>query len=139
MANNKLNQWTLTFLRIVLGFIFTYHGYAKLFPNGGFVGTVNFFTSMGIAVPKISALVVAVVEFVGGILLLLGIITRWTSLAILFEMFVAFFMVHLKNGFFVSKGGYEYVIIILAALVVIFINGAGKISLGKMFKSRWLH
>ena len=139
MANNKLNQWSLTLLRVVLGFIFAYHGYAKLFVPGGFMGTVNFFTSIGLVAPKISALIVAVAEFLGGIFLLLGLLTRWTTLVIIFEMLVAFFMVHLKNGFFVSKGGYELVLIILGALVITLVNGAGKIALGKLFKNKWLH
>lgn len=115
-----------------------YHGYLKLFVPGGFVGTVDFFTKVGIIMPKISALVVAVAELLGGIFLILGMITKWTSLVLIFEMLVAFFMVHLKNGLLVSKGGYEFVLLILAGLVVVLVNGAGKISVGKLFKSKSL-
>ena len=141
MPNNKLNQWSLTLLRVVLGFIFAYHGYAKLIVPGGFMGTINFFTSVGIVAPKISALIVAVAEFLGGIFLLFGLITRWTTLALIFEMLVAFFIVHMKNGFFILSQayGYEYILLILPALVIILVNGAGRISLGKLFKNKWLH
>lgn len=138
MAKNNLSQWSLTLLRAALGFIFAYHGYLKLFVPGGFAGTVGFFTMLKIPVPLYSALLVSVVEFAGGIFLLLGMITKWSSLLLLIDMLVAFFMVHLKNGFSVSKGGYEFVLVLLAGLVVVLVNGAGKLSLGKLFKKKYL-
>lgn len=137
--NNKLNQWSLTLLRLVLGIIFIYHGYLKLFVPGGFVGTVDFFTKVGIIMPKTSALLVGVAEFFGGIFLIVGMITRWTVLILIFEMLIAFFTVHLRNGFLVSIGGYEFVLLILAGLVVVLVNDAGRISLGRLFKQKWLH
>ena len=131
--NNNIGQWSLALLRIVLGVIFAYHGYLKLFAPGGFKGTVDFFTLIGIPVPGYSALLVSVAEFFGGLLLIFGLITRWTTLILLFQMLVAFFKVHLKNGFLVSKGGYEFVLLILVALVVVLVNGAGKLSVGKKY------
>ena len=140
MAKNNMNQWSLTFLRVVLGFVFVYHGYLKLFVSGGFTGTVDFFTSIGLPLPLYAALVASVVEFVGGLFLLFGVITKWTSLALVLEMLIAFFVVHLKNGLLVSKGGYEFVLVLIAALVVLFANGSGKLSLGKkLFKNKQLH
>lgn len=137
MAKNGLSQWTLGLLRVVLGVIFAYHGYLKLFAPGGFTGTVGFLTSLGIILPKYSALLVAVVEFLGGIFLLLGMVTKWSSLLLIIDMLVAFFMVHLKNGLLVSKGGYEFVLVLLAGLVVVLVNGAGSLSLGKkIFKGK---
>lgn len=134
----ELNPWSLALLRLVLGIIFTYHGYQKLFVEGGFTGTVAFFTSIGIPLPKYSALAASLAEFVGGIFLLLGMITVWTTLVLIFEMLIAFFAVHLKNGLLVSKGGYEFVLLVLAALVIILVNGAGKLSAGKFFQNKHL-
>jgi|SRR3989344_7349995 len=136
MAKNNLNQWTLTLLRVVLGVIFMYHGYLKLFVPGGFTGTVGFFTMLNIPFPLYSALLVSFVEFAGGLFLLFGMVTKWSSLLLIANMLVAFFVVHLKNGFLVSKGGYEFVLVLLAGLVVVLANGAGKLSVGKMFKSK---
>lgn len=137
MAKNGLNQWTLALLRVVLGVIFAYHGYLKLFVSGGFTGTVGFLATLGIPLPTYSALLVAVVEFLGGIFLLLGMVTKWSSLLLIIDMLVAFFMVHLKNGLLVSNNGYEFVLLILAALVVLLVNGAGSLSLGKkLFKNK---
>lgn len=131
--NNNFNQWTLTLLRVVLGVIFTYHGYLKLFVKGGLLGTAAFFTQVGIPLANVSAVVVAFVEFFGGLFLILGVLTKWTTLVLIFEMLIALFKVHLKSGLLVSKGGYEFVLLILAALVVVLFNGAGALSLGKKF------
>ena len=139
MAKNNVNEWSLTCLRVVLGVIFAYHGYLKLFVPGGFSGTVGFFTAIGLPLPLYSALLASVVEFAGGLFLLFGFITRWTSFVIVLQMLVAFFTVHLKNGLLVSKGGYEFVLVLIAALVVLFANGSGKLSLGKkLFRNKQL-
>lgn len=135
VKNNKLNQWSLTLLRVILGVIFAYHGYVKLFVKGQLVGTATSFAQIGIPLANVSAIVVAFAEFIGGALLLIGLLTRWTSVVLIFEMLVAFFKVHLKSGFFISQQayGYEFVLLILASLFVILINGPGAFSFGKKF------
>ena len=138
--NGNLSDWSLTLLRVVLGIIFTYHGYAKLFVPGGFKGTVEFFVSVGIPIAHYSALAVSVAEFAGGIFLILGVLTRLTTLVLIFQMLVALFTVHINNGLLSSKGGYEFVLLILAALAVVLASGSGKLSLGKMMsKDKKLH
>ncbi|MBI2646894.1 DoxX family protein [Candidatus Woesearchaeota archaeon] len=138
--NNSISQWTLTLLRLILGIIFTYHGYLKLFAPGGFTGTVDFFTKISIPLPVYSALIVSVVEFVGGLFLIFGILSWWSSILLLIDMLVAFFVVHWKNGLLVSKGGYEFVLILIAVLIVIIANGPGKLSMGKMLsKKKYLY
>lgn len=138
MAKNNLGNWSLTLLRAVMGVIFLYHGYLKLFVPGGFKGTIGFFAAIGIPLPAYAALVVSLVEFIGGLSLILGMLTKWASLLLIIEMLVAFFKVHLKSGFLISPSsyGYEFVLLILAGLAVILASGAGKLSLGKMFKSK---
>src|SRR3989338_11068680 len=113
MAKNNLSQWSLALLRVALGYIFAYHGYLKLFAPGGFAGTVSFFTMIKIPFPLYSALLVSIVEFAGGIFLILGMVAKISSLLLLVDMLVAFFMVHMKSGFLVSKGGYEFVLILI--------------------------
>lgn len=137
--NNNISKFSLTILRLALGFIFAYHGYLKLFAPGGFNGTIGFFTSIGIPWPIQSALVVSVVEFFGGALLILGVLSRWSSALLIINMLVALFAVHLKNGFLVSNGGYEFVLILLAGLLVVLVNGPGSFSIGKkLFKKKSL-
>ena len=141
MAKNNLSQWTLALLRVVLGIIFLYHGYAKLFVPGVFGGTVGFFAAINIPLPAYAALGVSVAEFLGGIFLLLGMVTKWTAAILIIEMLVAFFKVHFKQGFFIAPQsyGYEFVLLILAALIVVLVNGAGKLALGRMFRNKFLH
>lgn len=138
MAKSNLSQWSLTLLRVALGFIFAYHDYLKLFVPGGFTGTVGFFTLLKIPFPLYSALLASVVEFAGGLFLLFGMVTKWSSLLLIIDMLVAFFKVHLKNGVLISNGGYEFVLVLVAALAVVLINGPGKLSLGKLFKKKFL-
>ena len=140
MAKNNMNQWSLTFLRVVLGFVFVYHGYLKLFVPDVFPNTVKFFAGIGLPLPLYSALLVSVVEFVGGLLLFFGVITKWSSFLLLLDMLIAFFVVHLKNGLLVSNNGFEFVLALIAGLVVLFANGSGKLSLGKkLFKNKQMH
>lgn len=137
---NEWNEWSLTLLRVVLGIIFLYHGYVKLFVPGGFTGTIGFFKAIGIPLPVYSALIVSAVEFVGGALLILGLLTKWASVVLFIEMLVAFFKVHWQQGFFIMPPsyGYEFALLILAGLVVVAASGAGKWSVGSRFKNRQL-
>ena len=140
--NNKFNQWSLTLLRVVLGIMFTYHGFLKFFVPGGFRGTIDFLTYLKMPLPIYSALVISILEFFGGLLLIIGLITRWTAVLLILEMLVALFKVHIKQGYLISDKayGYEYIALILTVLLVILINGAGKLSVGKrFFKSKHLH
>ena len=134
----EFNQWSLALLRAVLGVIFIYHGYTKLFVIGGLPGTLAYFQGLGLPYPNYSAVIVAFAEFLGGLFLFFGVVTRWTTLVLIFEMLVAFFVVHLRSGFVVSKNGYEFVLLILAGLAVILLNGAGELSLGKKLKNKHL-
>jgi len=134
----KINQWALAFLRLVLGLTFMYHGYLKIFVPGGFVGTVNLINSINIPLPVFFAAIVSAVEFLGGIFLLLGTLTKWSSGLLMIDMAVAFFAVHLKNGLPVSKGGFEFVLVLFAGLLMLYTSGAGKISLGSQLKNMYL-
>ena len=85
MAKNSINQWTLTILRVVLGVIFAYHGYVKLFVKGALPGTAQFFSAIGIPLANYAAVLVAFVEFFGGLALILGVFTRWVSVLLILE------------------------------------------------------
>ncbi|MEK6891969.1 MAG: DoxX family protein [Nanoarchaeota archaeon] len=133
MANiYRFRQWSLTLLRIALGFIFAYHGYLKIFVPGGFKGTVAFFTAIGIPLPLYSALLVSIIEFAGGLFLIVGFLAKWTSMVIMIDMLAALFKVHLKNGFLIANGGFEFVAALIVALLVILINGPGSLSLDRV-------
>ena len=125
-CTERYKDYAVLSLRVVLGIIFIYHGYQKLF--GGLAGTGQFFASLGIPLASFFAVIVALVEFFGGIALLIGFLTRWASVLLGISMLVAFFLVHLKNGFLVSNGGVEFVLALIAGLATLKILGAQKLS-----------
>ncbi len=135
MFSKKYPSIAPLFLRIGLGMVFIVHGYMKLF--GGIEGTTGFFSSLSIPLPGFFAVVVAVVEFFGGLAILLGAFTQIVSILAFINMLFAFILVHGKNGFQVSNGGFEFVLALgLMALSLIF-SGAGTISLDRLiFKKK---
>ena len=66
--------WGIALLRIVVGVVFFMHGLQKLFQMG-VPGVSGFFASLGIPAPEVAAVVVSLVETVGGLALILGVLT----------------------------------------------------------------
>lgn len=117
-------------LRLATGAIFALHGLQKL--QGGLPGTTGFVSSLGFPMPEVFAVLLIAAELGGGILLILGLLTRWAAKALVVVSLCALFLVHLPNGFFMATGGYEYILLLLAASVSLMLTGAGKWSLDRM-------
>lgn len=125
----------MTILRIILGVTFMMHGSQKLFGafgGGGLDGTAKFMTSLGLEPGYLMAVLASLGEFGGGLLLVLGLFTRLGAFLTGFVSLVAIFSVHISKGFFMSSGGYEFALILLAASIAVLIEGAGKCSIDKM-------
>jgi len=90
-------------LRLVLGSIMIAHGYHKVW--GGFHHHMEMVGSLGI--PRWMAYLSAGTEFFGGVGIVLGLFTRFFSLAFVIEMCVAIWKVHFKNGL-IGPGGFEF-------------------------------
>ena len=118
----------MTIIRVIVGIAFFAHGWQKVF-TFGFEGTGGFFGSLGIPAAGFFAIVVSLLELLGGLALILGIGTRIVGLLLAIDMLVALLVVHLPNGFFVSENGYELVLILGAASLAFAITGASSISL----------
>ena len=125
---SKYKDVAPTILRIVVGFFFIMHGSMKLF--GGIQGTTGFFASLGI--PGIFVYLVAYGEFIGGIFLILGLLTRYVSIYLGVVMIFAAVLAKLPGG--LMKGELE--LTYLAVLVALLFTGPGKCSLDSLCKCK---
>jgi len=116
----------ITVLRVVVGIVFLAHGWQKLFTLG-IHGVAGFFAGVGIPLPLVAAVIVTLVEFLGGIALIVGLLTRWAAALNGFDMVVAILLVHFKNGF-LKPGGIEHPLTLLGACVALVLLGPGSLS-----------
>jgi putative oxidoreductase len=121
----------LLLLRIAFGISIAGHGSQKLFgwfAGHGLKGTGQIFEGFGFRPGIPFAAAAGVSEFVGGILLALGLFTPFGAAAVLAAMLVAMLSVHLKNKFFAMANGMEFPFLYAAAGVSIAFTGAGAYS-----------
>ncbi len=130
---SRYSEWSALFLRLAVGVIFIAHGRQKLF--GGLSGFGQYLESLGVPLPGIFAVLVALVEFLGGICLLLGLFTRWAALLLAINMLVAILRVHLPHGL-TGPGGFEFPLVLLAAALSLALTGPQKLSLERSLLRR---
>src|SRR5271169_4400448 len=110
---NTTKRWGITILRVMVGIVFLAHGGQKVFVYG-ISGVQGAFGQIGIPMPAVMGPFVALLELVGGALLVVGVGTRWVSILFAIEMAVAVLKVHLSDGFFLPKG-FEFALTMFAA------------------------
>ncbi|HEY0006261.1 MAG TPA: DoxX family protein [Pyrinomonadaceae bacterium] len=130
----QLQGWGIALIRIIVGIVFLVHGSQKLFMFG-LGGTAGFMGQIGIPAPMLAAVLATAAEFLGGLALLLGLLTRWAAIPLSITMLVAILTVHLKNGFFLPTG-YEYALTLLIILVGLALMGPGEAALDNLFTRR---
>jgi len=92
---------------------------------------------LGVKPAKPMAILAGLAEFVGGILVMLGFITPLAALALIVVMIVAVITVHLRNGFFVTNGGYEFNLALAGMALTLLLVGAGAYSLDSVLGIFW--
>ena len=128
-------------LRLAAGAVFMAHGAQKLFGiwgGGGPAGTAAFFEQLGFSPAYPLALIVGVVELIGGLMLVIGAFTLAASLVLIVNMAAAAWTAHLASGFFINwaltpgRGhGYEFHLLMIGALAALMFTGAGAFSIDR--------
>lgn len=138
-----MNGLGLVVLRLALAVVFVAHGANKLFGTwagpgigaGGLDPTAQFFSAVGLEPAFPLAVLVALTEALGGVLIGVGFLTRFAAPSLAIVMVVAIWKVHLPWGFFLNwmgasgrSQGFEFPLILLGSLLCLTLTGAGEWS-----------
>ena len=119
-------------LRLIVGLTFVAHGAQTLFGAFGGDGinrTALIYEQLGLRPGRLNAWVGGCAELFGGLLIALGFLTPVASAVLIADMTTAVLAVHLRNGFFNTKVGFEYNLVLAAAAFALAGIGAGTVSL----------
>ncbi len=125
----------LTILRLTTGGIIAAHGAQKLFVYG-IDGVSGAFAGMGIPFPTIAGPLTGLVELLGGVALVAGLLTRLAGVGLAITMVGAIGFVHLAGGFF-NPNGVEFPLALLGATATLAVTGAGRFSLDAIVARRF--
>jgi putative oxidoreductase len=128
-----LDPYAWPAIRVITGLNLVPHGAQKLFGafgGGGLEATAAGFAKMGYAPGALWATLVGCTEFFGGILIVLGLLTRPAAVAATIFLATAVTF-HMRNGFFVGNGGYEYALMWAVLAAAIAVRGGGGLSVDR--------
>jgi len=122
----------LLLLRLTVGLTLAAHGAQKLFGwfgGPGLDATGQGFARLGFHPGRRHALLAGLVELGGGLLAALGLLTPLAAAIVLSVMVVAAMSAHVSRGFFITKGGFEYNLVLGVAGLTLAFTGPGALSL----------
>jgi putative oxidoreductase len=127
---DKVQGYAYPLIRFVAGAFLVPHGAQKLFEwfGGSTAGTAAFFSKLGLEPALPLVYLTGAVEFFCGILIAIGLFTRVAAGMAFVMLTVAWYTVHLGNGFFWTKAGIEYPLLWSLLMVVILLRGSGRMS-----------
>jgi putative oxidoreductase len=126
----QLSEVALLVVRVIVGIIMTAHGWQKL--TG--IGPANFgqgLAQSGVPLPIFMGYVVTFTEFIGGVLLIVGLLSRLAALFLTINLTVAILLVSIHSGLLSSTSGIgmELPLALIAGFLVILLAGPGRLSL----------
>ncbi len=127
LKGNVLHDITHWGLRASIGVIFIVHSLKKFDSSWQ-----EWLVSIGM--PPEMQLPIALAEFIGGILLIVGVLTRVTGSIFAVIILGAIFHIRWENGFFISQGGWEWDLVMLSVVLAIIVAGPGRISISHLVK-----
>ena len=122
---NSLQPWGALLLRLALGLSMIVHGYQKVSTHAALHHFVHYVVTLGL--PYWLGYVSAFTEFVGGIMVVMGLLTRFVSALIAINMLVGLFTVGIHQGF----GTYNYIADLAAIAMMLCFYGAGAVALDR--------
>jgi putative oxidoreductase len=122
---SALDPWALPLLRLLAGLSMFMHGWVHI--RSDMAQTAAYFEGEGYVPGLIWAWAVTLTEFVGGLCLAIGFLTRLAAVPIFLFLVTAVFY-HMKNGFYWDQGGFEYPLMWAAVVLVFLVKGGGKVS-----------
>lgn len=147
IAKKNYRQWSPLFLRLIIGYGFMAHGWAKL--SKGPAGFEKLLTQIGIPFPHLTSWISALTELLGGLAIFLGVFVSITAIPLIFTILVAMFTIQINYGFssvktiaLTPKGplfgppGYEINLLYIAGLISLIITGAGIFSIDSLIKRK---
>ena len=128
---DALAPYAVTVLRVLVGITFLLTGLSKTQNFAGFMGFVG---SLGFPVPVVFAAIVVALEVLGGLLLIVGLGTRWVSALYMVEMLITTLLVKMPNvGFIAAQGkpgvGAELDLLLLAGAFILLTHGSSRLSI----------
>ena len=120
LSESKLHDLTHWGLRASIGAIFIVHSLKKFDPSWQ-----EWLFNMGL--PPELQLLIALAEFTGGVLLVIGVLTRISASIFSVILLGAIFHIRWENGFFISEGGWEWDLVMLAVTLSIIVAGTGLV------------
>ncbi len=126
----------LAILRVVTGVIFVAHGAPKLF-GGGVEGMAGMLGNMGVPLSTVAAWGVTLLEFFGGLALIVGLLVAPVAVLLALHMLMGIVLVHAAQGFYVvgslappeGPGGVEFNLLLIAGLLALIFAGSGAAAL----------
>ena len=128
IKENKWHDITHWGIRAAIGSIFLVHSLKKFDPSWQ-----EWLVNVA-GLPAEMQIPIALAELIGGILLIAGVLTRITGVVFSVILLGAIFNIRWENGFFVSEGGWEWDLIMLAAVLSIIAAGPGRVSISHLIK-----
>lgn len=126
---DQVAPWSWPLVRFAVGWNLAVHGWGKVLH--GPAGMAKAFTDMGFHDPTNLILLLTVVEFVGGVCIILGLFTRFFAAAAAIEMGYITFVLYFPTGFSWLARGYEYTLMWGIVLLAIALRGGGPYSLDR--------